>query len=122
MIEEFAIAQSQAEDDVKSHETLTREFEKVRQTAGRVYAFLEGHQEDRLAANQHYGSAADVLDRIGLQIGEPRGTSARCLSNCAAPPRIYSVPSNWPLRICVWRLKPRLRLTRPLDRSASPAV
>jgi uncharacterized membrane protein YgcG len=79
VMEEFAIAQSQAEDDVRSHEALRSEFEQVRQMAGRVYALLAGHEEDRLAANQHYGAAADVLDRIGVQIGEPRGSSARML-------------------------------------------
>jgi uncharacterized membrane protein YgcG len=79
VIEEFAIAKSQAEEDVRGHEELTREFEQVRQTANRVYALLAGKEEDRLAANQHYQAAADILDRIGLQIGEARGTSARLL-------------------------------------------
>jgi hypothetical protein len=79
VIEEFSIAQSQAEDDVRSHEELSREFERVRQTASRVYALLAGHEEDRLAANQHYQAAADVLDRLALQVSEPRGGSARML-------------------------------------------
>ena len=79
VIEEFSIAQSQAEEDVRSHEELSREFEQVRQTASRVYALLAGHEEDRLAANQHYQAAADVLDRIGLQLSEPRGGSAHML-------------------------------------------
>jgi len=79
VIEEFSIAKSQAEEDMRSHEELNREFEQVRQTASRVYALLAGHEEDRLAANQHYQAAADILDRIGLQMGEPRGMSARLL-------------------------------------------
>jgi len=78
-IEEVSIAHSQAQDDVKHHEELTREFDQVRQTASRVYALLASHQEDRLAANQHYQAAADALDRIGLQLSEPRGASAGLL-------------------------------------------
>ena len=78
-IEDVSIAQSQAEDDVKHHEELTQQFNQVRQTASRVYAFLASHQEDRLAANQHYQAAADALDRIALQLTEPRGASAALL-------------------------------------------
>jgi hypothetical protein len=77
--EEYAISQSQAEDDVKHYEALITEFEQVRQTAGRVYALLASHTEDRLAANQHYQAAADSLDRVGAQINEPRGLAARLL-------------------------------------------
>jgi hypothetical protein len=77
--EELAIAQTQAEADVKSHEELTREFNQARQAASRVYALLAGHEEDRMAANQSYQAAADVLDRIALALSEPRGASARLL-------------------------------------------
>ena len=123
VIEEFSIAQSQAEDDVRSHEELSREFEQVRQTASRVYALLAGHEEDRLAANQHYQAAADVLDRIGLQIAEPRGGSARMLEEVrGAASRPASVPSNWHLRTCGWRLRPRPRSMRRAGRSSSPVV
>jgi len=79
VIEDLSIVRSQAEDDVKRHQELTREFDQVRQTASRVYALLAGHQEDRLAANQNYQAAADLLDRIGLQLTEPRGASAGLL-------------------------------------------
>jgi hypothetical protein len=79
VIEDLAIAQSQAEEDIKAHEALTREFEQVRTTAGRVYAFLSSHQEDRLAANQHYQAAADALDRVAMEMTEPRGRSAALL-------------------------------------------
>jgi uncharacterized membrane protein YgcG len=78
-IEDVSIARSQAEEDVKNHEELTREFDQVRQTASRVYALLASHQEDRLAANQLYQSAADALDRIGLSLSQPRGASAGLL-------------------------------------------
>jgi len=78
-IEDVAIAKSQAEDDVKHHQELTREFDQVRQTASRVYALLASHQEDRPAANQHYQAAALALDRIGLSLTEPRGASAGLL-------------------------------------------
>jgi hypothetical protein len=78
-LEDVSIARTQAEDDVKNHEELTREFGQVRQTASQVYALLVSHEEDRLAANQHYQSAADALDRISAQLPEPRGASAGLL-------------------------------------------
>jgi TPM domain len=77
--EDLEIARSQAEEDISAHEALTQEFEQVRTTAGRVYAFLSSHQEDRLAANQHYQAAADALDRVAMELTEPRGRSAALL-------------------------------------------
>jgi hypothetical protein len=79
-IENMSIAQSQAEEDVKNFEQLQSEFEAARRTAGRVYALLSSHQEDRLAANQHYQAAADSLDRIALSMREPRGVAASLLA------------------------------------------
>jgi hypothetical protein len=79
VVEELSIAKSQAEEDVKHHEALVDEFNQVRQTASRVYALLASHSEDRLAANEHYRQAADILDRVGLAIGQPRGASAGLL-------------------------------------------
>ena len=79
MIDDLALAQSQAEEDLKNHQSLTQEFAQVRNTASRVYAFLASHQEDRLAANQHYQAAADALERVGMEIAEPRGRSAALL-------------------------------------------
>jgi len=76
VIEDMAIARSQAEEDVKNHEALNQEFPRVRTMASRVYAFLSSHQEDRLAANQHYQAASDALDRVGIEMAEPRGRSA----------------------------------------------
>jgi hypothetical protein len=79
VIEDLAIARSQAEEDIKNYAALTREFEQVRNSASRVYALLASHEEDRLAANQHYQAAADALDRVGMEIAEPRGRSATLL-------------------------------------------
>jgi hypothetical protein len=79
VIEDLEIARSQAEEDVKNHEALTEEFGQARNMASRVYAFLASHEEDRLAANQHYQAAADALDRVGTEISEPRGRSAALL-------------------------------------------
>ena len=79
-IEDMSIARSQAEDDIKNFEELNREFEQTRRTASRVYALLTSHQEDRLAANQHYQAAASALDRIALVIQEPRGAAAAWLA------------------------------------------
>ncbi len=77
--EEFAIAQSHAETDVRTHEELKNEFSQARQRADRVYALLAGHREDRLAANQHYQAAADVLDQVSALLNAPRGESTRLL-------------------------------------------
>jgi hypothetical protein len=77
--EDLEIARSQADEDVKAHEALTQEFEQARTLAGRVYAFLSSHQEDRLAANQHYQAAADALDRVAIDLTEPHGRSAALL-------------------------------------------
>ncbi len=79
VIEDLSIAESQAEDDMKHHEALAEEFEQVRDSASRVYAVLSSRREDRLAANQHYQAAADVLDRVGVELAEPRGRSAAML-------------------------------------------
>jgi hypothetical protein len=78
-LEEFAIAQSQAEADVRNHEQLGREFGRARQELERVAALLSGRGEDRLAANQHFRAAAEVLDQIGLDLSAPHGESARLL-------------------------------------------
>jgi hypothetical protein len=79
LTEELSIAQSQAEEDVKNHEALVSEFNEVRQKASRVYALLASHSEDRVAANEHYRSAANALDRIGVALNQPRGASATLL-------------------------------------------
>ena len=79
VIGDLSIAQTQAEEDIKNHQALAQEFEQVRNTASRVYAFLSSHQEDRLAANQHYQAAADALDRVAMELTEPRGRSAALL-------------------------------------------
>jgi hypothetical protein len=77
--DDFAIAQSHAETDVRTHEQLKSEFNQARQQADRVYALLAGHREDRMAANQHYQAAADVLDQVSVDLNAPRGESARLL-------------------------------------------
>ena len=75
VMEDLLIAQSQAEEDIRNHQALTQEFDEARNAASRVYALLSSHQEDRLAANQHYQAAADTLDRVGLELALPRGRS-----------------------------------------------
>ncbi len=79
-IEDMSIAQSQAEEDIKNFEQLNSEFEAARRTANKVYALLSSHQEDRMAANQHYHAAAEALDRVALAIQEPRGIAASLLA------------------------------------------
>jgi len=77
--EELAIAQSHAETDVRTHEQLKNELGQARQRADRVYALLAGHREDRLAANQHYQAATEVLDSVSALLSSPRGESTRLL-------------------------------------------
>jgi hypothetical protein len=79
-IEDVAIARSEAEEDIKNYEQLNAEFEATRRNAARVYAFLASHQEDRLAANQHYQAAAEALDRVAILIQEPRGAAGAWLA------------------------------------------
>ncbi|APW63893.1 hypothetical protein [Paludisphaera borealis] len=64
-VEEYSIAQSQAEADLKIYELLTSEYDEARKNATRVQAFLAGHSEDRVAANQRYRNAEEVLNRVG---------------------------------------------------------
>jgi uncharacterized membrane protein YgcG len=79
-LEDVSIARAQAEEEIQSYEQLQTEFETTRRNASRVYALLSSHQEDRLAANQHYQAAADALDRIATIIQEPRGAAAAWLA------------------------------------------
>jgi uncharacterized membrane protein YgcG len=64
-LEEYSIARSQAEADLKIYEVLTSEYDEVRRYADQVQSFLAGHSEDRLAANQRYRNAEAILKRIG---------------------------------------------------------
>ena len=123
-IEDVAIAKSQAEDDVKHHEELTRQFDQVRQKAGRVYALLASHQEDRLAANQHYQAASLALDRIGLQLSQPRGASGGSCSNnlCGAAADLDRSEELARRGTSVWRLKPNPRSMTQLVPSSRPGV
>jgi hypothetical protein len=77
--EEFAIAQSQAEADIRAHEQLSDEYGRARQELDRVARLLSGRREDRVAANQHFRAAAEVLDRVGLDLSSSRGEWTRLL-------------------------------------------
>ena len=78
-LEEFAIAQSQAEADVRAHDQLRDEYDRARQELDRVARLLSSRQEDRVAANQHFRAAAEVLDQVGLDLSSSRGEWARLL-------------------------------------------
>ena len=79
VLEEFAIAQNQAETDVRLHQELSSTYDRVRQDASRVQAFLAGHEEDRLAANQHYQAAETALSRVQSESTGSGGEWARLL-------------------------------------------
>jgi hypothetical protein len=64
-VQEYSIAQSQAEADLDIYELLTSEYDQARQNASRVQSFLAGHGEDRMAANQRFRNAEEVLKRVG---------------------------------------------------------
>ena len=74
------IAQSQANEDVENHE-LCRERVKTRSDRPPVGLTPCSPVIPRIgvAANEHYRTAADTLDRVGLALGQPRGASASLL-------------------------------------------
>ena len=78
-LEEYAIAQNQAETEVRLYQELSATFDRVRQDAGRVQAFLAGHEEDRLAANQHYQAAENALNQVQNESTGSGGEWARLL-------------------------------------------
>ena len=78
-LEEYAIAQNQAETDVRLYQELSSTLDRVRQDASRVQAFLAGHEEDRLAANQHYQAAENALRQVESESGGSSGEWARLL-------------------------------------------
>jgi hypothetical protein len=78
-LEEFAIARNQAETDARLYQELSSMYDKVRQDSDRVGAFLAGHEEDRLAANQHYQAATTALQQIERESSGPGGEWARLL-------------------------------------------
>ncbi|QEH37512.1 Chromosome partition protein Smc [Aquisphaera giovannonii] len=76
-LDEFAAARNQAEADVRAYERLADELDRVRREASRVGAFLAGHEEDRLAANQHHRNAEAALR--AAEAGGSNGEWVRCL-------------------------------------------
>lgn len=62
---ELESVQTRAEADVKLYAQLMDELDQANREAKRVGDFLAGHSEDRVAANQTYRRAVDVLDRVG---------------------------------------------------------
>jgi hypothetical protein len=77
--ENYASARNLAETDLKLYQELSNQFDRVRQDASRVRAFLAGHEEDRLAANQHYQNAESTLTRVENESKEPSGEWARLI-------------------------------------------
>jgi hypothetical protein len=82
--EEYAIAQSQAEADVRAHEQLRDEYGRARQELDRVARLLSSRREDRVAANQRFRAAAEVLDQVGLDLSSSSGEWARLLERVRA--------------------------------------
>ena len=78
-VEEYAIARNQAETDVQAYQELSSTFDRVRQDASRVGSFLAGHEEDRLAANQHYQAAENALNQVQSETAGSSGEWARWL-------------------------------------------
>ncbi|HZW31691.1 MAG TPA: hypothetical protein VFF52_13345 [Isosphaeraceae bacterium] len=78
-LEEFAIAQSQAEGDVRNHEALRTEYDRARRELERVAALLSSRREDRVAANEHFRAAAAVLDQLELDLSATQGEWTRLL-------------------------------------------
>jgi len=64
LLEEYAIAENQAETDLNSYRSFVSEIDGVRREASRVEAYLASHSEDRLAANRRFESAANSLNEV----------------------------------------------------------
>jgi hypothetical protein len=77
--EEYAGVRNLAETDLRLYQELSNQFDRVRQDASRVRAFLAGHEEDRLAANQHYHDAEGTIARVENESKEPSGEWARLI-------------------------------------------
>lgn len=77
--DEYSSARDLAETDLKLYQDLSNRFDQVRQEAARVRAFLAGHEEDRLAANQHYQNAESTIGRVERESREASGEWARLL-------------------------------------------
>ncbi len=80
-LEELAIAQSQAEADVRTYDQLREEYDRARQELDRVARLLSSRREDRVAANQRFRAAAEVLDQVGLDLSTSRGEWTRLLAS-----------------------------------------
>lgn len=80
-LESFKVAQDQAEVDVRSYRQLAGEYERARAELERVASLLAGRQEDRVAANQRFRSAAEALDQVGGDLGQPHGEWPRMLEH-----------------------------------------
>jgi hypothetical protein len=78
-LEEYAIARNQAETDVRVYQELSSTFGRVQQDTNRVRAFLAGHSEDRLAANQHFQAAENALAQVQSETSGTSGEWARLL-------------------------------------------
>jgi len=66
-VQELAIVQTRAEANVKVYDELMDELDQANREAKRVGDFLASHSEDRVAANQTFRRAVDVLNRVGDQ-------------------------------------------------------
>ena len=78
-MESVSVARDQAEVDVRSYQQLAAEYERARAELERVASLLAGRREDRMAANQRFRSAAEVLDQVGLDLSQPHGEWPRLL-------------------------------------------
>ena len=97
-LEEYAIARNQAEADVQVHQELSSTFDRVRQDSSRVRAFLAGHEEDRLAANQHYQAAETALNQVQSESTGSSGEWARLLELVRGAAADLCIPSAGPGR------------------------
>ena len=78
-MESFSVAQDQAEVDVRSYRQLADEYERRGPSWSALANLLAGRREDRMAANQRFRSAAEVLDQVGLDLSQPHGEWPRLL-------------------------------------------
>jgi uncharacterized membrane protein YgcG len=119
-IEDVSIARSQAEDDVKHHEELTREFEQTRhRRAVSMPCSPATARTDwpRTSITRRLPTRSTGSGQCCRRLMVPRPA---CSKRSAAPPPTWTAPSNWPARISGWPPRPNRRSTKPAGPSARP--
>jgi uncharacterized membrane protein YgcG len=83
-IEEFEIARTQAQADLRAYSEVRNQYDDVERAARRIEDFLRGHREDRPAANRRFQSAQEALERVRQDLTNPSGDWQRLTHSLSA--------------------------------------